>query len=326
MIGLDLAKNVLQAHGADAAGAPARSHELSALWPMMTARSAASSAIISFSVTPLRFVISPTMKVSCATSRETRRRPCSRAVVSPSLARAIQRIAVEMPTPNRAAVCRADKPPVEAFKTRKRRSSLSARAMAGLAIPASVALRGPKARADVGEVITPVHSSFWRLVNLIGGRITAIVLTCIAILALMWTRSMPSLRLLLILCSAPLASFAAEPSDAFFLSRPAFSRPEVSASKAATCDTLASQLPAPREEPPEEERVDLAITGRVSLVQTDGVLWYVAVCADPGVRVLCVAYDANGLKVGDIAALRGAYSRRGPRHVSLDPCLASPPE
>ncbi len=108
----------------------ARSQALSALWPMMTARSVTSRAIISFSVMSLRSAIRPTMKASCASSRETRRRPCSRAVVSPILARAIHRIAVDIPTPNRAAVRRADKPSVEAFKTRPRRSSLSARAMA----------------------------------------------------------------------------------------------------------------------------------------------------------------------------------------------------
>jgi hypothetical protein len=55
--------------------------------------------------------------------------PCGRDVGSPSLALAIQRIAVEIPTPNRAAACRADMPAADAFNTRNRRSSLSARAI-----------------------------------------------------------------------------------------------------------------------------------------------------------------------------------------------------
>ncbi len=67
----------------------------------------------------------------------------------------------------------------------------------------------------------------------------------------------------------------------------------------------------------------MAITGRVTLIQTDGVLWYVAVCADPGVRVLCVTYSENDLKLGDNVVLRGGYNRQDRRHVLLDPCLAS---
>ncbi len=106
-----------------------RSQELSALCPMTTDRSADRRAIISCSVMSRRSSINPTMKLSCLSRREARRRPCIRAVVSPSRARAIQRIAVEIPTPNRAAACRADAPSVEARKTRPRRSSLSARAM-----------------------------------------------------------------------------------------------------------------------------------------------------------------------------------------------------
>jgi len=99
---------------------------------MATARSAKSRVIISFSVMSRRASISPRTKASCASRRQTRRRPYTRAVVSPSRARAIQRIAVDIPTPNRVAARRADDPSAEAFKTRSRRSSLSARAIAHL--------------------------------------------------------------------------------------------------------------------------------------------------------------------------------------------------
>jgi hypothetical protein len=68
----------------------------------------------------------------------------------------------------------------------------------------------------------------------------------------------------------------------------------------------------------------MAIAGTISLIRTDGALWYIAVCADPGVRVLCVTYGAGDLKVGDRAVLRGGYNRQDMRHVLLDPCLASP--
>jgi hypothetical protein len=107
--------------------------------------------------------------------------------------------------------------------------------------------------------------------------------------------------------------------DSFFADRPAFSRAEQPASP-ASCDNIAAQLP---DSVPRDSRVDMAITGRVTLIQTDGVLWYVAVCADPGVRVLCVTYSENDLKLGDNVVLRGGYNRQDRRHVLLDPCLAS---
>jgi hypothetical protein len=129
---------------------------------------------------------------------------------------------------------------------------------------------------------------------------------------------------LLVLMLVPMLSQGggaqAQPPDSFFSGRPAFSRPEQGGSLPATCDTIAAQLP---DDVPGAGRVDLAITGPVTLVRSDGALWYVAVCTDPGVRVLCVTYEGNGLRPGDIAILRGGYSRQDSRHVLLDPCLAS---
>jgi hypothetical protein len=108
--------------------------------------------------------------------------------------------------------------------------------------------------------------------------------------------------------------------DSFFVDRPAFSHPE-QAAKPASCESIAAQLP---DSTPADSRVDMAIAGTISLIRTDGALWYIAVCADPGVRVLCVTYGAGDLKVGDRAVLRGGYNRQDMRHVLLDPCLASP--
>lgn len=106
-----------------------RSQVLNALRRMETVRSVRSRAAISCNVMSRRFSISPTMKASCASRLEPRRRPCGRAARSPALARATHRIAVETPMPNRDAACRADRPFVEAFRTRMRRSSLRARAI-----------------------------------------------------------------------------------------------------------------------------------------------------------------------------------------------------
>jgi hypothetical protein len=108
--------------------------------------------------------------------------------------------------------------------------------------------------------------------------------------------------------------------DSFFVDRPAFSQPE-QPGKPASCESIAAQLP---DSIPADSRVDMAIAGTVSLLRTDGALWYIAVCAEPGVRVLCVTYGAGELKLGDRAVLRGGFNRQDKRHVLLDPCLASP--
>mgnify|MGYP003669653284 CR=1 FL=1 len=103
-----------------------RSQAPSALRLIFTCRSTDKSSTISSSVTSLRSSIRPTTNASCASSTDGRLQPCGRAVGSPSFALAIQRIAVEIPTPNLAAACRADMPAADAFTTRNRRSSLNA--------------------------------------------------------------------------------------------------------------------------------------------------------------------------------------------------------
>ncbi len=142
----------------------------------------------------------------------------------------------------------------------------------------------------------------------------------------MTNRARPTLPTAQILAAAVASMVAATNAagqtvlpDSFFAGRPAFSHAEQPASP-ASCGDIASQLPG---SVPRDSRVDMAMIGAVTLIQTDGALWYVAVCSDPGVRVLCVTYSANDLKLGDRAVLRGGYSRQGSRHVMLDPCLAS---
>ncbi len=103
-----------------------RSQAPSALRLIFTCRSTDKRWTISSSVTSFRSSIRATTNSSCASTADGRLQPCGRGVSSPSFALAIQRIAVEIPTPNRAAACRADMPAADAFKTRIRRSSLSA--------------------------------------------------------------------------------------------------------------------------------------------------------------------------------------------------------
>lgn len=92
---------------------------------------------------------------------------------------------------------------------------------------------------------------------------------------------------------------------------------QVPPASSARCDALraaAENLPDPG------TRIDLSVTGKLTLVQSDGVLWYLVVCSD--LRVMCVTYQSNDMKVGDAVEVRGAYRRLDANHAVLDPCLA----
>jgi hypothetical protein len=88
----------------------------------------------------------------------------------------------------------------------------------------------------------------------------------------------------------------------------------------ASCESLQASLAGFQ---PPERRVDLWVSAPLTLIQTDGVLWYLIVCSSPRIRVMCVTYSDNGMKVGERVTLRGAYRAIDDRHVVLDPCLAS---
>lgn len=104
--------------------------------------------------------------------------------------------------------------------------------------------------------------------------------------------------------------------------RPAFAEAEVPAERAAECGELRHMS---HDLPELDRRIDLWVVGNALAVQTDGALWYLVLCAAPDIRVLCVTYEDNDMKIGDRIVARGAYSRRDDDHVMLDPCLASPP-
>ena len=105
-----------------------------------------------------------------------------------------------------------------------------------------------------------------------------------------------------------------------FAGRPGLADAEREPASLATCETLQRSLAGFR---PPGHRVDLWVTGPLTLVHTDGVLWYLAICSAPGIRVMCVTYNDNGLRVGDRVTLRGAFRPQDERHVVLDPCLAT---
>ena len=100
--------------------------------------------------------------------------------------------------------------------------------------------------------------------------------------------------------------------------RPAFSQAEVPPQRAASCEELRAMAEGLE---PSEIRIDLAIAGKLTLVKGDGALWYLVMCAD--LRVMCVTYESNDMKVGDTVLFRGGYTRLDLNHAVLDPCLAN---
>jgi len=102
--------------------------------------------------------------------------------------------------------------------------------------------------------------------------------------------------------------------------RPGLAGPEGTPREIATCETIKRTLDGFQ---PQRDRVDLWISGPLTLVHTDNVLWYLAVCADSGIRVMCVTYSDNGMKTGDHVVLAGALEIQDRKHAVLDPCLAS---
>jgi hypothetical protein len=114
-----------------------------------------------------------------------------------------------------------------------------------------------------------------------------------------------------------LASGAANAED-IFANRPAFSPAEIPARSSARCEELRAMAEGV---PDRNDRIDLSVTGQLTLVRTDGALWYLVVC--PDLRVMCVTYQSNDMKVGDTVEMRGAYRRLDRNHVVLDPCLAT---
>lgn len=129
-----------------------------------------------------------------------------------------------------------------------------------------------------------------------------------------FTRSMSARTIvaLLILLVSPAAA------EDIFASRPAFSAPDQPAKTFATCDQVG---PMSEGLPVMDERIDLSVVGELTLVKTDGALWYLVMCSD--VRIMCVTYQSNGMQVGERVFMKGGYRRLDERHAVLDPCLAS---
>lgn len=89
----------------------------------------------------------------------------------------------------------------------------------------------------------------------------------------------------------------------------------------ATCETVGRWID---KAPDIAARVSFAIAGKLTAVDSDGTLAYLAMCEKSQVQVLCVTYSREGRKVGDTVLFGGGYRRAGERKIMLDPCLAGP--
>lgn len=74
--------------------------------------------------------------------------------------------------------------------------------------------------------------------------------------------------------------------------------------------------------PDHDGRLNMAISGRLTHVGSDGALAYLIMCPEDQVQVLCIAYQTNGMQSGDSVTFSGGYGRLGESQIVLDPCLA----
>jgi hypothetical protein len=124
------------------------------------------------------------------------------------------------------------------------------------------------------------------------------------------------LALLALLLLAPSLSSASDCCD------PAspFREGEGYADKAATCEDIAYWADRA---PKTESRITLTIKGKLSAVHWTGVIAYLVMCDEKAMQVVCVTYETNDMRAGEVVSFAGGYGRRGDKQIFMDPCLAS---
>lgn len=103
--------------------------------------------------------------------------------------------------------------------------------------------------------------------------------------------------------------------------RPGLAGPEEMPKQNASCEGLAATIAGL--EAPEGNRIDLWAAGPLTYIHSDEALWYLAICPESGVQVMCITYSGNGMKLGDNILIRGGMRMLDKTHIVLDPCLAS---
>lgn len=92
------------------------------------------------------------------------------------------------------------------------------------------------------------------------------------------------------------------------------------AETAATCENIAQWADRA---PKTDERFSLYIKGKLSAVHWTGVIAYIIMCDENVMEVVCVTYETNDLRAGDVVSFAGGFQRRGERQIFMDPCLTS---
>jgi len=87
----------------------------------------------------------------------------------------------------------------------------------------------------------------------------------------------------------------------------------------STCQELRASVQ--RLNPQPDDYFTIEIVGTLTDIHSDNVLVYMLMCSPPDPQVLCVTYSVGGRRKGDKVILAGTFSRRGPDHIMLDPCL-----
>jgi hypothetical protein len=87
----------------------------------------------------------------------------------------------------------------------------------------------------------------------------------------------------------------------------------------ATCENLSYWA---TRAPNVDMRISMHVRGTLSGVHTDVTLAYHEVCTSGSLRVVCVTYQINGMKVGDVVSFGGGFANSNDQWVKLDPCLA----
>ncbi len=127
----------------------------------------------------------------------------------------------------------------------------------------------------------------------------------------------PSLLAALVLAAAPAAGQEAPEKNPF-------ADPDIKPSYTPQCHEVRA-LTKDRETG--ETRIDFSVTGPLALVHFDGTLAYLGLCGTPpDPKVLCITYQTNDMKVGDVVTVAGGYGRPNPDFIVLDPCLAQWPD
>lgn len=92
------------------------------------------------------------------------------------------------------------------------------------------------------------------------------------------------------------------------------------AEKPATCENIAYWA---ERSPETDARISLSIKGTLSAVHWTGVIAYIVMCDAKAMEVVCVTYETNDMRAGEVVSFAGGYQRRGDKQIFMDPCLAS---